>query len=145
MCDSIAAHSLVKTIAAIVLIMLGAVAEVASLECHMPLEFIMETGQQANTAIRYCSVYLPTRRCLVRRSETTHLSITYEKHGQCPAMTLRAKRPTTGEGQGLSQVSQVAHDLVLMLATSGHLCLSRSLSRMMWSRLSKTSFATVVK
>jgi len=109
MCDSIAAHSLVKTIAAIVLIMLGAVAEVASLECHMPLEFIMETGQQANTAIRYCSVYLPTRRCLVRRSETTHLSITYEKHGQCPAMSLHSIMFLRCEQNGPQQVRDRAY------------------------------------
>ena len=42
MCDSIAAQSLVKTTAAVVT-MARAVAEVASLECHMPLEFTMET------------------------------------------------------------------------------------------------------
>ena len=51
MCDSIAAQSLVKTIAAIVVIMLGAVAEVASLECHMPLEFIMETCAARRIAV----------------------------------------------------------------------------------------------
>ena len=47
----IAAQSLVKTIAAIVVIMLGAVAEVASLECHMPLEFIMETRAARRIAV----------------------------------------------------------------------------------------------
>ena len=52
MCDSIAAQSLVKTVAAAMMIVPGIAAVtlpgraatiVASLECPMPLEFIMET------------------------------------------------------------------------------------------------------
>ena len=50
MCDSIAAQSLVKTTAAVVT-MARAVAEVASLECHMPLEFIMETRAARRIAV----------------------------------------------------------------------------------------------
>ena len=76
MCDSIAAQSLVKTTAAVVT-MARAVAEVASLECHMPLEFTMETHVGRRQAVGMFALEKQIRKWFPRFAEF-HASC--EKH-----------------------------------------------------------------
>ena len=64
----IAAQSLVKTTAAVVT-MARAVAEVASLECHMPLEFTMETHVGRRQAVGMFALEKQIRKWLPRFAE----------------------------------------------------------------------------